>query len=278
MQTNRFSKWLCVNVTWRGRRKNEGPGVSGSDAATLISSAIGEYQASASGSTPPVPVSYVRIGDGEPVEGVEVPIPEPMKPMTTGHIAVDLFKPLVHYPHKKRFYFRGKKQQEQVNKTDDSECMSKTLFRFDRASVKYQVPKVRCFPCQRKIEDVDRDLLNELRLEVAFLPRSPLLLLQLKYKARKYLDQFDLSLYTMEDRYNMIMRAVTAAFLISEEEDRARVVLDAYTEREWMRPINNSFLSEGQTHPGGVGLTHRRSTGSVVRNYLVPRFMRNIRY
>lgn len=266
-------KPLCVTVTWRPLREGERQ-VSELDHVKAISECIDKYLGWQTGSIHLGPVSFAPRYDGLDDDMLKLLVPPPFPFDDTPLIPMK--KPSM--VEKMRVYFKGKKQAQQINCANDDEHATKPLFVKDLRRPKQIQPGVRCFPCQRVNKLVDVDLLAELRTEVAFMPRTPLLLIQLKMKAKKFLDRFDMSLFTSQEKYEMIMRAVGAAMLISKEEDDVRLMLDSYAEREWTRPINNSFLVQGQTHPGSVSLMHQRSQACAVRTYLQPRLMSAIVY
>nr|WKV33724.1 MAG: RNA-dependent RNA polymerase [Riboviria sp.] len=77
--------------------------------------------------------------------------------------------------------------------------------------------------------DVEADLYGVLRLEAVFQRRSHSLVLQLKQKAHRYLQQRDLRLYTRVQQYEMVTRAVTMAMLVDPLEERCVALIKRNT-------------------------------------------------
>lgn len=154
---------------------------------------------------------------------------------------------------KNRYYHKGIKQGIWVNNRP-TEQDPNTLFlkerktttlnltlgeRFERWFEKF----VPCAPQGFKAADfvTDSDLVSYLRLEAAYQTRSPSLLLTLKNKAIRWFSQFDLSLYTLQEKYEMIMRAVTIAMLPDVEHSKSQWLLTTENAVKAIKQMN-SFL------------------------------------
>lgn len=100
---------------------------------------------------------------------------------------------------------------------DDRETTARMGYHF-----RPMVEKVKdCFTLFSKYEppQVNPDLYYELALEALFLPRSHKLLIQLKQKARRWVQEYDMRKHTREQQYVMVAKAVTAAFFIHPQEE-----------------------------------------------------------
>lgn len=92
---------------------------------------------------------------------------------------------------------------------------------------------------------VDKHLLGKLRLEALFAVRTPKLLTQLKLKAKQELKKFDLSLYTEDERCQLIGQAVAEAYIPSNMEVRLVNMLSRSETRSRVVYVNN-FLASGK--------------------------------
>lgn len=97
----------------------------------------------------------------------------------------------------------------------------------------------------RKQLETDFDLAYELKLESLFMPRTHLLPLQLKHKAKRFLSEFDMSKYTKKDIYELIANAVTSAMLVDNSELRLIKAMNVCREKYYNRPIANQFFQDG---------------------------------
>lgn len=206
----------------------------------------------------PIPERADGIVD-EPIEyPVEDVAPEPL--------------PVPNYPReqpvKNRVLFKGEKSKQIQNSRYTAEDAPKPVFK---------IHKRRFSPTKRtqrllgelhwnslfknlSYGDVDEDLLAELWLEAAFQPRSPRLLIQLKNKAKRFMADWDTSLYTRMQCVEMALKAVGAAMTISPFEEEVRQLL--------MQPVINKLMLDhekftrgylkagtllfGQKMPGGL--------------------------
>lgn len=156
-------------------------------------------------------------------------------------------KPMVKYMH----HVKGKTQMQRCNQIADPVKEKLPLFKAEPISASVMA---NTFPTWTKKPKIwrnllqgcitDRELVGYLKLEAAFVPRTTSLLLQLKNKARRYLDQFDLSIYTSEQVYEFITRAVGVAMLISPEEERVRALLNHPMENK-ARHYHQQFFRDG---------------------------------
>lgn len=184
---------------------------------------------------------------------------------------------------KKKVYHKGKKQKQLCNNVADKEKDALPLFKIEVAKTKLLKTPLFIPPDRRETflqvnMRTDQDLVAELKLEAAFLPRTTALLQQLKSKARKFISEWDMSLYTMEQVYQMVMRAIGHAMIVSPEEEKVRALLDTYAERKVIRPIHNQFLLSGQTNSSvSSGLSRqpirRNAVSEHLRNYLLPHLL-----
>lgn len=182
-----------------------------------------------------------------------------------------------------KVYFKGKKSKQVVNSKPNPDQEQKPLFVKEKNRPSYNKVKSYWFPCSRKRLlrkfETDQDLIYELKMESAFMPRDTTLLLSLKYKARRYLDMYDLTLFTMKERYEIIMRAVGAAMLIDEEEEKVRNLLDSYHEKHCLRPAHNAFLKEGRTSVhSATSLTSCPKKESALGGWVKKKLISDIRF
>ncbi|APG76397.1 hypothetical protein 1 [Hubei tombus-like virus 16] len=160
--------------------------------------------------------------------------------------------------NKHQYYFKGEIQKQQINCLPELTQEKQPLFKLERVCPK---PMKNTYPTTWDIwgnrkwllehMETDKDLLAYLRLEAAFVPRTPALLLQLKVKAKRFMDQLDCSLYTREEINDMIIRAVGAATLIGKEEEKVRALMNVKTEKK-MREKHHAFFREGNLQTGNI--------------------------
>lgn len=106
----------------------------------------------------------------------------------------------------------------------------------------------------RDLHGVDKDLYNFLRLEVAYLPRTPLTFIMLKEKAKRFMMQFDKHFITRKNATNLILRSVNAAFLPSQDEMGALSVA-GNLKNQFILSRHNQYFSKGLSLPCGLGPT-----------------------
>lgn len=174
---------------------------------------------------------------------------------------------------KKKCYFKSNKQKIPINVLPDKDDDVKPIFTTSTFHPEYTKKKHVYLPCSRRkllwSTETDEDLVYELKIEAAFVPRDQSLLLLLKQKAKKFMDKFDCSLITMKQRYEIIVNAVCASFLISKEEEKVRKILDAPHEKNRLRPAHNAFLKDGKTGvTSSTSLAHIPGKESVVGEWL----------
>lgn len=193
--------------------------------------------------------------------------------------AIDMTELKLKTPLKHKVYFKSKKRNQVINQLPDDEQSKKPQFIRENIIPVFSPVRNPWFKCGRnklaKEMTTDADLVNMLKMEAAFVPRTPALLQQLKHKGKKILDQFDMSLYTNEDKYNMLIRAVGAAMLVSEEEERVRAILQSRHEREYLRPMHQQFLASGLGNVGSTKPVNPRPGKACVRGSWVSRTLTN---
>lgn len=94
------------------------------------------------------------------------------------------------------------------------------------------------------VEKADYALLNHLKMEAMFRPRTPALMLALKMKARKFLEKFDLSEAFPHELVEMVANSVAIAMDISEEEEGVRQHLK-HPQQSILRAKHALMLREG---------------------------------
>lgn len=146
------------------------------------------------------------------------------------------------FANKHRVHFKGKKREQIINQVDTEEDL-KPLFVKEHVEYRCKPPwYASCFPCARlPLLKTDNDLLYHLKLEAAFCPREPLLLLQLKQKAKRFLGDYDMSKYTMKEIYDMVADAVTKAYLVGPDEERYISYMNSPKESERIARHNKVF-------------------------------------
>jgi hypothetical protein len=187
------------------------------------------------------------------------------------------------YQQKYRVYFKSNKRQQCINDIPNPEVDKLPLFVPDLVEPTYAQLECRTGKCTReklrKRMQTDRDLVSELKMEAAFLPRTPQLAMQLKQRARKWMAQFDCSLLTLDQQYKLVVRAVGAAMLISQEEEKVRTLLHSYGERELVRPAHNQCFIAGRTGTAaGTSLTRQPKKVSALGKFLKRKLIRGIRF
>lgn len=162
-----------------------------------------------------------------------------------------------------RVEFKGRKQANLLNIRETESQLEKPVFVLQDFTPKTLVDT----HCKRSVNKkmvTDDDLVYYLKLEAAFLERTPLLHVQLKMKAQRFLKEFDMSLYTQKEKYQMVLRAVASAMLIDVEEQRVMKLESRFVEGE-LRHGHGKFFSKGPTRK--TYLRHTLSDlGASVRN------------
>lgn len=208
----------------------------------------------------PLPAPQVeRIPAEQPM-----PAAEPMSPFRSGFLP---------YGDKYRVYFTGLKQQLNCNVIPQPEMEKLPVFITEPKPAKLATLRRRATVCDRrkllKRFAADRDLTYHLKLESAFMPRSQQLLLQLKQKAKRWWANWDTSALSSQEIYEQTMAAIGQAMLVDQWEEDTRALLHIPDEREFVRPLANSFLAEGRT---GVSpsacLSHSRVRVSAWRRWV----------
>lgn len=97
----------------------------------------------------------------------------------------------------------------------------------------------------------DVDLVEYLKVEAMFLPRTPGLALVLKDKAKRWLERFDTSGVTREDAARMIGEAVTAAYMPTQQEIKFHAVVNNWRNKATIIQHNQCF-GTGQSNVLGV--------------------------
>lgn len=173
------------------------------------------------------------LGEEGPVQGVEIEEvvegPPPPQPLPVP----EHFERKKALPFKHQVLRKGVKRKQVANCDYAPEDAAKPIFVVEPHEFKPVRRSQRIFEGlyweklfqSKAFGEVDEDLLAELWLEAAFQPRSPRLALQLKNKAKRYMADWDLSLYTSLQVTSMIIRAVGAAMTISPWEEEVRHLL-----------------------------------------------------
>lgn len=144
-------------------------------------------------------------------------------------------------------YFYGHKGVKYDENSHNKPVEDKPIFALDPISPKHDhISNIVPLAFRTKSEEVDMDLYYYLRTEAFGLQRDHKLLLQLKHKGLRFMDKFDLSRYTMEDRYRMVAKAVIAAFKLDKEEVLMRDSL-SQPYRQLQHHLWNQFLGTGLT-------------------------------
>ncbi|UHM27514.1 MAG: hypothetical protein SToV3_gp1 [Sanya tombus-like virus 3] len=157
-----------------------------------------------------------------------------------------------------KYYFKGNISKQRINSLPEVTQEKQPLFVKETAWPK---PMKNTYPTGNDLwgnrkwlmehMETDADLLAYLRLEAAFVPRTPGLLLQLKVKGQRFMNQLDCSLYTREQVADMIIRAAGAAMLIGKEEEKVRALMQIKSEAK-MRAHHNEFFRNGNLNTGSL--------------------------
>lgn len=138
------------------------------------------------------------------------------------------------YAPKSRVYVAGVKRKQLINQVptdEDSNPLFITEPIEQDVGGRCGCPKwncTTCLPCCGLELSSDADLVYHLKMEAMFTPRTPLLLQQLKMKAKRWLASWDMSKYSSEQVFKMMLHGVTMAYTISDaERDVMRALKDS---------------------------------------------------
>jgi hypothetical protein len=106
---------------------------------------------------------------------------------------------------------------------------------------------------QRRVENVDAELVYFLKVEALLKPRNAVLMTVLVGKAKRFLEKFDCSDMSYERRYQLIGAAVKTAMLIDNLEDGIRQCLKNEDQDE-LRAKNAAFVKSGVVGHTGLHL------------------------
>lgn len=220
-----------------------------------------------------------------------------VSPVASVHEEPGQFEPVVERPlplrleernpalpaSKQKVYFRGLKQQLESNRLPDPEVERLPLFIEEPCRCRLGVEPPQVFPCHRRKLlrwfNTDADLVYALKMEAAFQPRTTSLLLQLKQKARKFLAGWDMSAYSSQQQYEMAMKAIGQAMLISTEEMKIQALMHIGQERKVHRPNHTGFFRDGRTGSGaGTSLGRPRVKVSALRKWVLRPLTHAIRF
>lgn len=188
-------------------------------------------------------------------------------------MAMDLY-PRQQYvgDNKLMVYTRGEKSKLPMNVLPNKEVHNNPVFIAEPRELKHAVKLPGGSACSRQLVDSlfqsDVDLVYHLKMEAAFVPRTPQLLVQLKHRARKWMAQWDCSHYSSKEQYRIMMAAIGQAMCIDQWEENIRTLMRQRPESH-IRRKHNSFLDLGK--PGASSdtcLTSHRKKESVFTRYL----------
>lgn len=167
------------------------------------------------------------------------------EPQATGvfrprnHLGVSPWK-IANSLTKFKVYHKSKKQNQQVNCEPTDEDKNPLFIREDKTiPLNLTCFEKLCAPYKTDDFKTDQDLVWHLRLEAAFQPRTSSLLLSLKNKAIRWFQRYDSSKYTMQERYEMIMRAVVQAMLPETEMDKIMWLMETKHATEAIQKLNH---------------------------------------
>lgn len=140
------------------------------------------------------------------------------------------------------------------------EIRNKPIFRVNGCTREVTLPGL-ITPYVKRISYVtDEDLLKHLQLEALYVPRTPTLALVLKTKAKKWISQFNTTLYSRDEMLEIIANAVHMAYIPSQYDAQfvetvmnIKVALSIST--------HNSCFSDGHSF-------YKAGTGPVILSYL----------
>lgn len=133
---------------------------------------------------------------------------------------------------RREYYYRGEKRENKYNTLPDPNIDKTSMYVVQPyaqpAQQYWRDPLVLLFGKDRfkKSLKTDADLVAYLRLEAAFLPRTPLLAVQLRVKAKKWLNEFDKSAISHDEAYELIVSAVMQAYEVDRRERLASRIMD----------------------------------------------------
>lgn len=187
-----------------------------------------------------------------------------------------------NFQPKHRYYLNSKKRKQQINSVPDPTVDLLPLFVKVPVTPKFTRPicKTACKKKEllKKMES-DEDLVEYLKLQSAFVPRTVELCRQLKQQAQRFMARFDLCNYTPKEVRKIILNGVSQAMLYQPEEEKLRALLHSYDERVINKPLMNQFFLEGKTGstPSSC-LSSPPMKVSALRKFFQRRLMRNIRF
>lgn len=141
--------------------------------------------------------------------------------------------------------------------TKESGPMDANLDPIYGAEVK-EIPRGRVKKSIRKWNKTTKVLPTEVELhfylvlEFAFVPRDCTVMRQMTNKAKSYLNTFDTSNYTAEERFRLVMKAVRSAMCVTEEEECVRAALKNPDVQE-LAHKQAAFIQEGFVGNEGIG-------------------------
>lgn len=145
---------------------------------------------------------------------------------------------------RKQVYYEGRKREHPRNTQETDEAPKTSVYTIQPNVFTNPSPynKFRLMTAAQRArylnnQDSDEDLVAYLKTQAAFLPRSELLAIQLKYKGEKYLAQFDCSEYTRLRMHRILLNAVTQAMIVDDIEDCAVKIMNFHN-----RPRRNPLL------------------------------------
>jgi len=109
---------------------------------------------------------------------------------------------------------------------------------------------------QAKVLPTETELHFYLVLEFAFVPRDCTVMRQMTNKAKSYLNTFDTHIYTAEDRFRLVMKAVRSAMCVTPEEEFVRASLKNPSVQE-VAHKQAAFIKEGFVGNEGFGSVKR---------------------
>lgn len=149
-----------------------------------------------------------------------------------------------------RVYQKGDKSGLPINSLPDPTADRLSLFINEPVLPRYTRP-ICASRCTRekllRSLPSDRDLVDHLKIEAAYVPKTPELARQLKQQGKRFLAKWDMSNYTSTESRKILLNAVAQAMLVQPEEEKLRVLAHSYQERVVVRPLHNQFFSLGRT-------------------------------
>lgn len=154
-----------------------------------------------------------------------------------------LYRETKTFAPKNRVYVAGVKRKQVINRVPtDQEKDPLFIQETIEANISCCPHPFSC-TCMGVDLESDADLVYHLKSEAMFTPRTPLLLQQLKLKARRWMAGWDMSKYTSKQAFQILLHAVTMAYTISPEE---KAVMKALRNTEVLKLIEkfNSYFGQ----------------------------------